>query len=283
MNLWRRDWAVRIGTLLIRPNEGATVTVRFDVSRSTSREPNKLALQVANLSDSRVRQLSELRSPDIQLDAGYVGATETIFSGNVRDLWTVREGVDRWTKIEAQDGGTAYRTTTIQRSFGPGTPLPTVIEACARALGVGMGNVSAVAAQAELLSGGTVYPTGIALSGSAWRSLDRVLRSCGIRWSVQSGVLQLRQAGRAAVVQAVRLSPDTGLIGSPSRGAQDPRTRRVTYSASALMRPGIYPGRVVHIESKDLTANLLCKQTRHQGDTTGDTWMVDMELQEYDS
>ncbi len=278
MSLWRRDWSLQIGLVLVRPGPAMS----FSVQRSLGREPNKATIQIANLTTTRTDQLSGLDEPQVTLVAGYVGQTETIFLGDARDLWTVREGVDRWTKIEAQDGGRSYRTAELDRSFGPGTSVATVIDSLASAMGVGLGNVTSVAADAELSSGGNIYATGTTVSGPAWRSLDRVCASCSLRWSVQSGVLQLRGTDRAAVVSAVRLTPGTGLLGSPSRGARD-RRGNTLYTATSLMRPGLYPGRVVRIESAELSASLLCKRTQHTGETTGGPWQVTMELQEYDA
>ena len=283
MNLWKRDWSLRIGTVMIRPSDGHLITIRFEVSKTSGREPNKASISIANLSDARVSSLAAMDDPDIELQAGYVGAMDTIFSGDAKDIWTTRDTPDRWTKIEAQDGGRSYRSAELDQGWDESVSLATIITSCAQAMGVGIGNAASAAARAELDSGGAIFPTGVTISGPAWRSLDRICRSCGLRWSVQSGVLQISEVGRAAVVQAVRLSPSTGLIGSPSRGAKDRRTRKYTYSATSLMRPGLYPGRVVRIESQELTANLLVQTTHHVGDTTGEDWHVDMELQEYDS
>ena len=283
MSLWRYDWSVQIGTLLIRPGPINNFTVKFSVARSTGREPNSCQIQIANLSDARVQELEAMDNPAVSLRAGYVGAVDTIFSGNAPTVYTVHEIPNRWTKIEASDAGDSYRSATIERSFAADTSVATVIAACAEAMDVGMGNAASVAADAELNSGGNTYATGTVLSGPAWRQLDRVCNSCGLRWSVQSGVLQLRARGRAAETSAVRLTPSTGLIGSPTRGEKDRRTRRVTYGATSLMRPGLYPGRVVRIESRSVNANLLCKKTKHTGDTTGGDWIVEMELQEYEA
>lgn len=282
MTVRLRDWSLQIGPVLIEPGGRQQASVSFEVQKSTKREPNKAQIQVINLSDSRVQQLAGLEDVQVQLDAGYQDGKDTIFVGDVRDMWTVRETPDRITKIEAQDGGRSYRTASIQRSFAPGTTVASVITACAEAMGVGIGNTTALALRADLVDGGPNYATGTTLSGPAWRELSRVCTSAGIRYSIQNGVLQLRRAGRPAVTSAVRLTPDTGLIGSPTRGQRDRRTRKVSYSATALLRPGIYPGRVIRIESRDLTANLLCKNATYSGETTGSNWYVNMDLQEYD-
>jgi len=278
----QRDWAVQVGNVLMRPGApGRTLTVEFEVTKTTEREPNKATVKIYNLTPNRRDSLQELDNPQLQIIAGYRNLTDTIFVGDARDIWTYRDGVDRITEIESEDGGTAYRTATIQQSFAAGISVANVITACAAAMGVGIGNTASVAARAELETGGSIYPTGTTLSGVAWRQLNRVCTSAGLRWSVQNGVLQLRARGRAAEVRAIRLTPATGLIGSPTRGKRDERTGRVTYGAKSQLIRGIYPGRAIVIQSSETAGNFLCKRARYSGSTTGDDWSIETELTEY--
>jgi hypothetical protein len=292
MTLWRRDWSLQVGvpgedntSLLIAPADGDPLTVSFDISKSLrSRDPNKAKIEVFNLSQDRRDQIAQMDDPQIEFIAGYVdGLTETIFLGDARDHWSEARGTEWVTVFEAEDGGSAYRDATVNQSFGPGTPLATVITACAQAMGVGLGNTTSIAATAELDSGGNVYPSGTQLSGRAVRELERLCRSASLRWSLQTGVLQLRGAGRAAEVSAALLTQDAGLIDSPTRGRVDRRTRRVTYNATSLLRPGLYPGRVATILSKGVNGNLLIKAANYVGVTTENDWFVELELQEYDA
>lgn len=283
-NLEHRDWSIQVGGVFISPGApGRSLTCRFEVTKTTGREPNKCTAEILNLTRRRRNELQQLDDPQIQIIAGYHDFSDTIFVGDARDLWVVREGVDNITHIEAEDGGRAYRTATIQRLFHAGTPISNVIEACAAAMGVGAGNTRDVAATAELESGGNNYPSGTTCSGPAWRQLNRVCQSASLRWSVQNGVLQLRAAGRAAEIRTILLSPSTGLLGSPTRGKRDERTGRVTYGARALLIPGLYPGRVIRVESREVNANLMVKRVHYSGDTTGEDWGAELELQEYDT
>jgi hypothetical protein len=282
--LEHRDWSVQVGNVRMTPGPpGRSLTVEFEVTKTTDREPNTCTLKVANLIRRRRDSLQELDDPQLQIIAGYRDFTDTIFVGDARDIWSYRDGVDTWTEIESEDGGTAYRTGTIQQSFAAGTPVATVIEACATAMGVGFGNAASVASGAELDSGGNNYANGTTVSGVAWRQLNRVCSSCSLRWSVQNGVLQLRAAGRPSQVSAIVLNPASGLLESPTRGKRDERTGRITYGAKALLIPGLYPGRVVRVQSREVNANLMIQRVRYGGTTTGEDWFAELELQEYTS
>lgn len=289
MNLQGRHWELTVGTIRISPGDASAgerpLTVRFDVSKSLDREPNKASIRICNLSPSHREALEQADEPLVQLVAGYTHGDlhDVIFMGDARDVTSAQEETEIWTTIESEDGGHSYRTSRITSSFDAGVSLATVIAACVTALGVGAGNSRSVAEGAELAAGGTVFPDGLALEGPAWRSLDMVCRSARLRWSVQNGVLQLRPRRRAAMTRAIRLSSQTGLIGSPTRSSRDARSGRVTVEARSLLMPGLFPGRVVAVESVAVEGNWLCQSVRYIGDSTATDWYAALTLQDYES
>lgn len=232
MILRGRYWELTAGFLRIRWDDpirqnttNRPLTIQFDITKSLDREPNKALIQIYNLTPTNRRALSEAEGLQIALIAGYQEADthDTIFVGDAEDIYTERtdSGTDWITTIESRDGGSAYRRSRIAQTFEPNVALSTVIRGCADALGIGRGNSDSIASSAELDSGGSIFPDGITLEGPAWRALDMVCRSASLRWSIQNGVLQLRPLTAAAESRAVLLSPETGLIGSPTRGNQD--------------------------------------------------------------
>ena len=279
-----RVWSVDIGTTRIRNVDGAReLSVIFEVAKSLEREPNTATVRIANLSRSTRRSMEEAEDPQVTLRAGYPDLDDIIFVGDARDIWSERDGTEVWTNIEAEDGGRSYRTAEIERSFEADTSVETVIRYCAEAMGVGLGNTTVAIDGATLTQADDRYAEGITLSGPAWRQLDRVCRSCSLRWSVQNGVLQLRGSGRPAVTRAILLRPGSGLVGSPTRGKKEPRQEHASYSVRSLLIPGLYPGRVVRVESEEVNADLLCRRARYSGDTRGEDWFADLEVQEYTS
>lgn len=288
MNLRGRYWELIVGTTRIAMSDtpgDRSLTIKFDISKSLDREPNKASIQICNLSPAHRQGLEQADSPVVQLVAGYkdAGGHGLLFAGDARSVITSREETDFWTTIESEDGGVSYRTATITRSFDAGVSLGTIIAACTAALGVGEGNSVTYALRAELEAGGAVFPDGIALEGPAWRALDAICRSANLRWSIQNGVLQLRGRRRAAVATAVLLSPQTGLIGSPTRSARDARTGRVNVEAVSLLQPALYPGRIVQVDSSTVTGNWLCHSVQYTGDSTGNDWNATLVLKDYTS
>lgn len=272
--LFSRDWRVTVDGLRL---EG--MDVAFKVEKSTKKEPNTCELRIWNLSSAHRQQLEGLSVKGknaqgrirVEIEAGYVGRRHLIFRGDLRRAVTKREGPDLVTEIEGDDGGFSLLRAQVDKSFPAGTPVHYVVQGCARALGVGVGNLAELASDLRTQGGGT-FPTGTVLSGPASVELDRVLRSCGYRWSVQNGVLQLQRPGRALGTVAVLLTSDTGLIGRPSADADG------TLSLQALLIPDLYPGARVKLDTEDLKGVYGIEKAVYTGSSHGQEWYADLEV-----
>ena len=281
-DLWHRDWELTIGTTRISPREGVALDIAFEVEKSLAREPNTATVKVFNLGRQRRDALAQ--GAQLELRAGYLDLTSTLFVGEARRIYSERHGPDVVTMAEARDGGREYRTTRLDRGWSPGTPVAAVVDAAVEAMGIGAGNLGQYRDQLTLEEGGDdTFREGYVASDAAWRVLSTILLDCGLRWSVQSGNLQVRQPGQPAERTAVHLSPSTGLIGSPSRdiGGSRSTQQRMIVNASSLLRPGLYPGRIVVIESSEVEGNFRVKRCRYVGDTAGDDWRAELVLEAY--
>lgn len=114
-------------------------TVEFDITRNTLTSANVCQLRIYNLSDvtrNRIRKdvsdYGNFRS--VVFKAGYGNNISTIFSGNISQAWSVREGVNFITQIECFDGGFAYVNGSCNLNFPAGTLLKVVITAIAGTL-----------------------------------------------------------------------------------------------------------------------------------------------------
>lgn len=269
----RRDWALTIGQSRIRSSGGDELHVDFDIDKSTKREPNKAVIRIYNLSEQRSQTIN--RNTVITLEAGYVDLTDTLYTGEARDITNGFNGVDRVLTIESEDAGRKYSTATLDRNWGPGTTFQTIIGEVVEAMGIGRGNLSLVVGTFERQDGPKVFPEGFTASGPAWRTLDQLARSAGFRWSVQNGVLQMRRGNRPVNTRSIRLAPGTGLIDSPHKDADG----KVT--CEAYLIPGLNPGSVVVLDSRSVQGNYQIKRVRYSGATYSDTWSAKLSLEEY--
>jgi hypothetical protein len=126
-------------TLFVQTTDGSTLqiqlpfTVEFDITRNTLTSANICSIRIYNLSVNNrnkirknVNNYGDLRS--IILQAGYQKNNPIIFSGNITQAWSVREGVNFITQIECFDGGFAFANAQYSKAFPADTPKVSIIE-----------------------------------------------------------------------------------------------------------------------------------------------------------
>ena len=266
--LFRRTAALTIGTLRL-----VELDFSFNIEKSLDREPNTAEIQVYNLSETSRKAIEQTARQRVQLEAGYQqpAGTRVIFDGDLRKAHSRREGPDVVTEVEAADGERAYRTARVNRSFGAGTSLGSVIQSIGRSLGVGVGNLAELATQAGFEGLGQLFSEGTVTSGPAREEFSGLLDSAGIEWSIQDNTLQLLPRGQALAGTAVVLSSDTGLVESPSVDSEGVAT------AKMLMIPDVFPGRKVQIESEFVRGLYRVTKAKFIGSTFGTEWFIEIE------
>lgn len=245
----------------------------FQIARSLSaKTPNTAEVKVWNLNADHRKRLQEMESVYVSLEAGYAGATSLLFRGDLRDASSTREGAD-WITAITSDAGRRARKARIVKSFAPGASVGSVLEDAAKAMGLKLGNSAQRVVEAKIAgTAATQYFNGYALAGAVEDEIDRIATSCGLEWSVQDDELQFLDYGEPLSQLAVKLTPQTGLIGSPepgNKGLVDVRT---------LIIPDLYPGRRVEVQSQHVKGFYRIEVSKHSGQTFGKDWYVDLQL-----
>jgi hypothetical protein len=270
--LFDRDYHVRVDTI-----EVSELDVAFDIVRTVKRQPNTSSVRIYNLSPEHQKQIENLSVRKgvgkirVEVEAGYVDSRSLIFRGDLRFAETKQEGSDYVTSIEGDDGGRSTLNATVSRSFPAGTSVATVVRACAQALGVGQGNLADVEATLRTDAGST-FTAGTTLFGPADKELDRVLRSCDFRYSIQSGNLQITRPNRPLQVTAVLLTSNE--IERPTANPDG------TLEVVAPILPDLYPGGRVQLETASKRGLYGIIEANYVGDTSADAqdWHVRLRL-----
>lgn len=273
--LFQRKYRLTLDTFQI---EG--LAIDFKVKKSIGRAANTCTLSVTNLSRDTRARLSELgRGTRVKLEVGYENEDlHVLFNGGSRTIDVRHEKTDYILDIEARDRGDNILQKRVNRSYPPGTEVRTVIRDLVDALEIGRGNLSEL--EGVGLEGvGRTFPEGTVLSGQASRELDEILRSMGLRWSVQNGVLQLQRRGRPLSAQAVNLSPETGLVGSPALDTS--RRRSGIVNAVAFIMPDLVPGRKVSLQSELYSGGYEIRQVEYSGSWRATDWYANLTLRPY--
>lgn len=279
-----RAYRIIVGSIEIDARGGVgpnSLHIAFQVDRDHTRVPNNAEMMCWNLSQGSRDALAKLATVPVLIEAGYADDVGTIFLGDLRSARSRREGPDIITRISAGDGETKVRTARVSRTFARGTPIGDVIGQLGSALGVKPGNLSNFRT-AALANGARTLTRALTISGSVFDELDRVCRSCGLEWSVQSGELQLkaRDVPATGTSSGPLLNAGSGLIGEVetevATEAKDGIAKGQTIvTGQCLMRADLVPGRSFRVESRAFTGNLVCRATTHEGDShSSDSWVV---------
>jgi hypothetical protein len=247
----------------------------FNVSKSTKPEPNTASLSIYNLNEDHRKQIEAKPTVPVSITAGYKDKSSLIFLGNLREVVSSREGADIITSISSGDGEKKKRTGKISKSYPKKTPIKTVIKDLAKAVGLGEGNLEKAIATAKLKStSDLLLPGGYVVKGNAARELTWLLYSSGLEWSIQNGALQILTKKASLQTTAIKLTPNTGLLGSPSQDSKG------ILKAECLLIPYLDPGRLVVVESEFVNGQFRIENVNYSGDTFGE-WKAAIEAKKY--
>lgn len=117
------------GLLLIEP----PLTIEFDITRNTLSSSSVASIRIFNLSEKNrnnirfnISDIGNFRQ--VTLKAGYGSNPPVIFSGNISQAWSVREGVNFITTIECFDGGFAFNNSTSEITAPANTSRKAVLD-----------------------------------------------------------------------------------------------------------------------------------------------------------
>lgn len=260
---------VKVGALDIKGLHAS-----FRVVKTSKKEPNSCELTIFGLNKDHRDQIAQADNPIVQIKAGYHGRESSngalaavdaalsafgggepsesagfglIFLGNVRDAASVKVPPEWITTLESGDGEKATRFSRINKSFAAGTSLAVVMSEVAKSMDVGIGNAVEKALSGNLLEAGAEFLNSVTLSGQSSKEMDRIVKSAGLEWSIQDGVLQVLEVGKPLADVSIVIKSTTGMIGSPTIGTDG------ILRVRTLLNSDIVPGRELEVTSEVLS------------------------------
>jgi hypothetical protein len=271
MSLYGRRCVVTVDQLVV---EGLDVRFAVELAQRTY---GKAEIQIYNFNQEHRQEIEAAQAVRVQLEAGYVGEQlSVLFQGSLRDAFSQKDAQDWITTLRTGDGDKA-RKARISRSYTKGTSLSTVRKDLTDVLaeaGISVGNAVEAFQRGEYANGIQKLLGGGVSQGLALDILRQHARSAGLDVDIQGEELVVTPRGRPLDTTAIRLSPGTGLIGSPQKGAKG------ELRARALILPGLLPKRKVQIESALVSGLYTVIKAKYTGDTAGNDWYVDLECKE---
>jgi hypothetical protein len=288
--LFGRSWELVVDKLDV-----SAFDFRVRVHKTLKPEPNKCLVEIYNLSPKHRAQLAELapgkgtvkkpkkgaqqtstpilgRVP-CKISLGYGEDIDLIFLGDLRTVDNEGQEADQVTTIASRDGEKAFRTSRVNLSVGPKTPLKEAMKAVLKTFGLGTGNLDAITHQ--LQSGSATLPRWAVFSGSSARVLTDLCRSADIEWSIQDSVPVFLNLNKALDDKAVVISSKTGMVGSPSVDANGIMT------CKTLIIPGLRCGRLAIIDSAEVKGNYRIEELVYDAQSAGQSWYTEVKGRRY--
>jgi hypothetical protein len=284
--LFDRDYVLRVDALEI-----TRLDIAFRVQRTLKAHPNKAEIRVWNLNqehrgelDRQRDRLGKKQTPvHVELEVGYAGSRHLIYSGDLTIVYSEHDGPDIVTYITSGDGSVAWKTSRVNFGVSAGTQVKDTLKKIAKSMTLGKGNLDEVLRTASLPNVGATFSEGTTVSGAAREEFSRLADAAGFEWSIQNGVIQVKEKGKPLTQSAIRLTPESGLIGSPTVETSPPnpgktKKQEKAVKCRALMIPGMVPGRKVQLESESFDGTYEITEVMYQGDTAGQEWGADLKL-----
>jgi hypothetical protein len=262
---WDRYAAVTLGGKDSgRAEKFEELRIIFQVEKTSESNANTAKISVYNLS-SKGRALVEEKKAFVLLEAGYRNSFAQLFIGDITRAYITRQGPDWVTTAECGDGALALRSTHVDKSYAPGTDYMDIIKDVAQSF-VDQGRVvigSLLGVKSEKTQ------SGLSVSGSSQKVLDELTGKQDLEWFIQDNTLQMMPKDSGSGLEAVLLTPQTGLIGTPIKREVD---GGAGVEFKALLQPELVPGRMVKIESRQVNGFFKLRQVAFAGDTHGQPW-----------
>lgn len=263
--------------------EMAELRVTFATKKGDTETPNSAEIRVYNLSPATMSK-AEKEFTRVVLQAGYEGNLGVIFEGTVRQFRKGREnGTDTYLEIRAADGDKAYNFATVNSTLAAGSKPEDRVRTCQEAFaakGTGAGYMPTLS--------GNALPRGKVMYGMARKYMREEARNTDCTWSFQDGKMVMLENKKYLPGEAVVLTHETGLIGTPEmtnegvklRCLLNPRLRvggRVKLDNSSIQEAKTdLKNQAQRSPKKDSDGFYRILKVEFSGDTRGQDWYADL-------
>lgn len=262
MKQFGRRWRLEIGS----KKEGIAIEglrVAFEITKSIDAKPNPGKIDVWNLNRDNMNRILSGEFNLVKLWVGY-DTLRVIYAGDIIKKPVVRDGLDFITSLECGDGHVDYQSSLMVVTLAAGSTERDALDAAAKTMkntrpgAIDLPNVRAL-------------PRARVLTGNARDVLGRVAANNGADWSVQDGELVMIPADKVLPGEAVFLSQDTGMIGSPEATDNG-------LELSCLCNPELRVGGLVRVESilDYFNGDYKIVHLQHKGDAIGGDWLTQL-------
>ncbi|WP_223068477.1 phage protein [Paenibacillus caui] len=204
--------------------------------------PNESEIKIWNLSDQTVNRLKA--GQPLILNAGYEGDIGLVLQGQISNVRTAWDGVDKITTIYVLDSEDFSKKKAIDIAFAKGTYASSILRQLAA-------KANLPVALIELYKD-IRYENGYSASGKIMEIIGKVAGDCQTRAYINKAKLYIRNL-RKGPANVFRLNVNTGLIGTPESFVEEgvkgynlkqQLQYRVTTASAIDLDSSVYQGRL---------------------------------------
>lgn len=257
------------------PSQPVPLHISFSFEKADLSTQNNGKLTIWNLNPEHLAVLNR-KNCVVALGAGYGKRLSLIFAGIVSYCTTTIDSADRQTEIELVDNLIQVRDTYVSVSYKGVVNWKTIFDD----VGAQMGVAISYSYNAKFSN----VSNGYSFVGPARTILDKGCSCCGLSWSLQNGVLQVKRKGDTMSREVYLLSPASGLLGIPARVvvSTDETTGQHTlgWDVEYFLNGAINVDDYIRLESKTVTGYFRVYSIQIEGDNISGDWICKARLLE---
>lgn len=247
--------------------------IEFDVSFNDKKEPDVSTVTIYNLSDDTINDIK--KDGCLYLNVGYkaLGNKANILTGEIEDIETTWQGLDKMTKITVGDGSKSWRKAELNKTYANGTKASVIMTDLANIMGYEIVEINP--------KNDITYKLGKTIKGSASKSLTQLVKDTESKMFINKNRIVIRDQKKGYTTGFV-LNADTGLVGLPTLNKNESgdknsdvakekdkkknKKTKKTWKVTCLLNPKIETDSVIKIESKVLNGTFRVISGKHTKD-----------------
>lgn len=237
--------------------------VAFDVDKTITEKPNPATFRVWNLNRDHINQALSQGFKKAVLSVGYQ-ALKKIYSGDITKVRINRDNLDFILTIECADGFRDYTGSRSAVTIKAGASDKEIVDEILKKMGNSERGTIEIINKRKL-------PRGRVLNGDNRHLLSQVSRNSNANWSIQDGALTILPKDKVLNEEAVLISQDTGMIGSPEQTDDG-------LELTCLLNPLLQIGGLVEVRSilDYFNGEYKIVKLVHSGDVMSGDWQSKM-------
>lgn len=267
---WIRDIDVLAGGKKFQSLGDNALEIDFDISFNDKEEPDVSEVNIYNLSENSINEIK--KQGYCIVNAGYreIGNKACVVSGDIEDVTTDWEGLDKVTKIKVSDGGKEWRKAKLNKTYAEGTKASLIMRDLCGVLGYEIVEISP--------KKDVVYKLGKTIKGYCSESLKDLVKDTKSKMYINKKRITIRDERKGNNIGFL-LNSETGLVGNPTLNKDDSEDKtdlreyektkkknteeKKTWKVTCLLNAKIETDSIIRIESKTCSGQFRVVSGKH--------------------